>query len=492
MDFLDPKKKRAYKIRLYIGYVLMAIALSIGTLILLYEAYGYDLNRQTGEVIQNGLVFVDSQPEASRIFINGKYETDTGARLVLPSGQYTIRLERDGYRPWERTFELEGSAIERLSYPFIFPEELQPTDARQYDSMPYFASQSPDRRWLLLQHSGQLNSLDVIDLNNKETPTQTITLPDGVVTAAAGNHKLSMLEWSTDNRHVLLKHSFQGGVEFIMVDREVPAESFNVNRTFAEISLANVALLDKSFDRLYLLDKGGTLHTANVSSGETTSLAVLVRAFKGYGADTVLYVTEEGAPDNKALVMTRRGDNTYKLRELSKNDSYVVDIARYDGRWYMAAGAAAEKRVFVYRDAFDLIARENPRTPAPVSVLQASKPEYLSFSTNAQFIGVQSGSEFSVYDAEHDRQYRYDTKLKLPAGYKAIWMDGHRYLAVSQGQAVVFDYDGINMQRLTAANPAFTPLFDRNYDFLYTIGPSVDQEASAALLQTPLRTPEDQ
>ncbi len=66
MDFLDPRKKRAYKIRLYIGYFLMAVALSIGTLILLFEAYGYDVNHKTGEVIQNGLVFVDSRPECRR------------------------------------------------------------------------------------------------------------------------------------------------------------------------------------------------------------------------------------------------------------------------------------------------------------------------------------------------------------------------------------------------------------------------------------------
>ncbi len=499
MDFLDPKKKRAYKIRLYIGYFLMAVALSMATLILLFQAFGYDFNRKTGEVIQNGLVFVNSYPESARILINGKYKSTTNARFVLPADQYTIKLERTGYRPWQRTFELEGSIVERLTYPFIFPNQLAPKDIRPYTSLPAFATQSPDRHWLLIEQPGQLTSFDVVDLNSKDSTTTNFTLPEGLLSSTAGDQKLSLVEWSTDNRHVLLSHTFPPdaqnpiGQEFIMVDRQDPTQSFNVNRVFGTASLTQVALRDKKFDQLYLLDSSNTLKRADVSSRQTTPLATQVRAFKGYGDDILLYVTEEGAVPDKALAVVRQGNDVYKLSDLPRSNLYAVDLAQYDGHWYMAVGTDTDHRAVIYRDPFDDIARKTPRPAVPIAVLRLQQFQYLSFSANARFIGAQGGSEFSIYDAEHERQYRYDTKLKVPAGYKATWMDGFRYMVVNDaGQVVVFDYDGINTQTLTASTPAFLPFFNRDYDFLYTLGPAVAGQGRVGLMRAAMRTPQDQ
>src|SRR5687768_8210108 len=140
MDFLDPKKKRAHRIRLYIGYSLMAIVLLISTLILVFEANGYDVDRKTGDVIQNGLVFVDAHPAQAKVILNGVEKGQTDMRLVLPTGQYDLELQRNGYRSWKRRFNLEGSTIERLVYPFLFPTKLEPADIQLYASQPGLAT----------------------------------------------------------------------------------------------------------------------------------------------------------------------------------------------------------------------------------------------------------------------------------------------------------------------------------------------------------------
>src|SRR5690606_8262977 len=107
----------------------------------------------------------------------------------------------------------------------------------------------------------------------------------------------------------------------------------------------------------------------------------------------------------------------------------------------------------------------------------------ISFSANTRFLGTQSGGEFAVYDAEHDEQYRYKTRLKLDSSTNALWMDGHRYMVVSDGKAVIFDYDGLNLRELAAANQGQI-FFDRDYDFLYSIGKSNTVNGRAALAQT--------
>ncbi len=41
MDYLDPKKQFRHHIILFTGYILIAIAIVIASLILLYQAYGF-------------------------------------------------------------------------------------------------------------------------------------------------------------------------------------------------------------------------------------------------------------------------------------------------------------------------------------------------------------------------------------------------------------------------------------------------------------------
>lgn len=470
----------------------MAIALSIGTLILLFEAFGYDVNRKTGEVIQNGMVFVDAHPEQAQVYVNGRREGETDTRLVLQAGSYKVELKRDQYRDWTRSFDLEGGVIERLGYAFLFPRQLETKDVQLYGNMPQFATQSPDRKWVVIMQPGSQTNFDVIDLSNRNTPVTSLAIPNTLFTQTGGNHTFEMAEWSNDNRHVIIKHTYSGGFEFVLLDRETGANSLNLNKHFG-VPLTGVSMRDKEFDQLYLYDtNGGVLRFGEVKSKALTLIASRVLAYKSYDSDILLYVTDEAAPEGKVIANIRRGNNTYKIRELPKSAKYFVDLARYDDQWYTAMGADVEQKVYVYEDVFEDIARESPRVPTPVAVLKVATPEYLSISANTRFIGLQGGSEFAVYDAEHNRTYRYDTQIKLDPGYKATWMDGHRYAVVSEGKLTVFDYDGINKQTLNNAHPQFLPFFDRDYDILYTLAPSAQVTTRTALTSTNMRIPSDQ
>src|SRR5690348_10965350 len=102
MDFLDPKTERRNQIKLFIGYGLVAIAIGVATLILLYQAYGFNLDHQ-GNVTQNGLLFVSSQPSGASIYLNNRlYKSATNTRVVTPADTYTLRITENGYRPWQR------------------------------------------------------------------------------------------------------------------------------------------------------------------------------------------------------------------------------------------------------------------------------------------------------------------------------------------------------------------------------------------------------
>lgn len=124
MDFLDPQKQYRHRIILLLGYALVGVAIAIGTLVLVYQAYGFGIAKN-GTVIQNGLIFFSSQPNPADIYVDGtKKSVRTNTRLSLPANIYKIELKRQGYYSWHRSIDLQGGSVEHFDYPFLFPKEL--------------------------------------------------------------------------------------------------------------------------------------------------------------------------------------------------------------------------------------------------------------------------------------------------------------------------------------------------------------------------------
>lgn len=495
MDFLDPAKKRAHAIRLAIGQTLIGLAIVIGTFILVYQAYGFDVDRKTGEVFQNGLVFIDSAPDGAEIKLNGTvHREQTNTRVALPEGKYDLEINKQGYRTWKKTFNLEGGFIERFAYPTLFLNDLAPSQLQAFDKPVNFMTQSPDRRWVLIGEQNGLASLTEYDLNSleQEKPiNQTINLPDNLFTPATGNHTLKLVEWSNDNKNLLVRHGYKGGNEFVMINRDKPAESFNVNRTFNQ-NPSQVALRDKKVDELYLFEaKTGALSRRNVETGQSAAVASGVLSFAPHGKNVLALAVVSAENPKKIQYSIKDEDETYVVREAEKSQSADVEIAQYDGDWYFVAHDPLEKKTYIYRNPADFIKNQVGLKPAPVMVMRSSGAiDDLTFSQNTQFIAVRNDQDFSVYDNEYARTYKFQVKDKFDKNSEVEWMDGHRFLTQSGGKIILFEFDGQNQQSLVGGQPGLPAIFNRDYTALYSLSPSGKQKLPA-FFQTFLRLEED-
>lgn len=473
MDFLDPNKKRAHRLKLYIGYGLMAVLIGVATTVILFAASGYGIDK-SGNVIQNGLVFFNSRPGNATVNVEGvfnkfKQSGQTDTRMVLKEGQYKATITKDGYRSWQRQFSVEGSTVERLVYPFLFPEKLEISVRKTYDTATGIVTQSPSRQWILVQQADNFFVFDVFDANNVERPPVSITVPDAVFAQAANTRELKVVEWSTDNTNVLVKHIFDGQEEFIVINREKPEESFNVN-TLTSQKPYMVTLKDKKVERLYLhMSPGGLLQEIDVRSRTLTPLVGHALAYKPHGDDMLVYVAPVKDVPDKVSVRILTKEKDYELRQLPAGSSYVVDVARFDNSWYVVAGAGVDNKVYVYKDPLLVLGSESANLSLFARTLRIDNPQKVSFSANARMIGVQSGQKFAVYDAETDRQYRYEIQEQIDTNRPAEWMDGHRLVTSSNKTVMVFDFDGINMQKLMPINPKVDVMFDRDYENAYAI-----------------------
>ncbi|HKR82066.1 MAG TPA: PEGA domain-containing protein [Candidatus Saccharimonadales bacterium] len=506
MDFLDPKKQKLHKIQLLVGYGLIAIALVIATTILLYSAYGFGIDKN-GKVIQNGLVFLSTRPSPANIYLNGTLsKSQTNTRVQLPAGQYQVKLQRDGYRTWQREVTVAGGDVQHFDYPFLFPVQLSTASIKQYATPPSLVSVSPDRHWAVVQDSGDVSQFDVFDLTKPKTAPVSITLPKNVLTATDQNESWQDMEWSNDNTHLLLQHLYQKSDktlgEYVVLARDDPTQSFNLSKTINLASSVKVELRNKAYDQYWLYDQAdNSLSTATLKSPTPTAYLNHVLNFKPYGNDMVLYATDQATTQGKVGIKLRQGDDTFALREVAPSATpYLIDLAQYSGDWYVITGSPAENKVYIYKNPVAQLQAE-PKTPAaPFRVLRLNNPSYVSFSANTQYIMAESATGFGVYDAFGGHQYTYTIKSPMDAPQvHAIWMDAARLTYVSDGKQLVFDYDGTNAQSLETGLPQYEPFFDRDYKYSFSfttvqVPASASKPASTAyqLGSTPLQTAADQ
>jgi len=509
MDFLDPKKERQNQIKLLLGYALVAIAIGGATLVLLYQAYGYELNRQ-GQITQNGLLFISSQPTGSKVYLNNQlYPSATDTRAIVPAGAYNLEITRPGYRNWTRPIYVAGGDVQHFDYPFLFPKTLKTTTVSDLSTTPTLFTQSLNQQWLLMDRPGDPGTFTLYDLKNPKQPTSTvITLPAGTYTPSDGAESWSLEEWASDNNHVVLEHTYisKGTTdhEYILVDTQTPSDSVNLTYSLNLTQDETLTLFNNQDAQVYVYDPGSQdLQRVNVSDGSVVSQLQHVLAYKTYADNEILYLSSQ-APDGKVTpdqdsVVLQDGQKTYTLRTLpSGAPSYVLNLAQYNGDWYIAVGASNGPSVYVYKDPQSEAVTQADAYPEPWRRLDISDPTYISFSNNAQFLMAESGQHFIVYDLENVIQYTYITS-KYPLDQPqlhATWMDGDRIMYVSNGKVVVFDYDYQNPQLLMPAEPTYLADFDSSYAYLFAIAPEAvttkDPTSGTDLTSTAMLTPVDQ
>lgn len=502
MDFLNPAKERRHRIALLVGYTLIAVAISIASLVLLYASYGYTVNRK-GDVQQRGLVFVSSQPTGAELQVDGVKKATTNTKLELHTGTHTLRIGAKGYQGWERTITVAGGDVQRYDYPFLIPESLTTTTAVNYGGTVEFATQSPDKKQLLVLDSATPNQFGLFAIQNpKKLESTVIKVPDTIATPGTGVQSWKPIEWADDGKSILFEHSYivtgQPSKEYIVVATDKPEASRNITTQLGLAPEETVTLFDRKPDRFYgYTPSTKTLRSFTLDSPDSKTILTNVLSYKTYAADTVLYVTTHPpsgkvTPGQVSVVLQQGPRMTTLRRYLAPQDAshtFLLDIARYDSQWYVTVGSSADKGVYIYKNPqTQVLAAES--LPKPWRFMSVNQPTYVAFSDTARFILVQSSNTIAVYDAEmvETKRYTLTDPMDTPQT-NVMWMDGHRVVYVSGGKIVMLDYDNQNKRVLQPALPGYKPYFAPDFHTVYSIAPLANDASRAVLTQTLLVVP---
>ena len=440
----------------------------------MYVAQGYNYNSQKG-VVREGLVFIESKPVSAHITLDNKPRGETSARIVLPEGQHQLTLRRDKYREWRKDFSLDGGAVLYFLYPKLFPVDIRVGVTKVFPGPPAWVSQSPNRRWLVMQNDASSSLLNIVDLSKPtQEPTPYVIPTDQLRFENGKLGALKAVEWSDDNKHLLLSQTMSSGeLAYVMMDRENADKTVNITNRLGLVENHEIVLFDKKYDKYFVHFEAGELTTADLKKGlsETVLLNGVVY-FKPYADNLIAYVTYEGAtPSEAKIYVLNNKTDKYLLRSVTRSadHKYLIDMAKYQNIWYYIVSSSANKRIDIYRNPLKRANPDNRKAIIPQMSLSLENPRYVSFSNNARFVAAQSGKQFIVYDAEQIRVFRYSSSLNIQPDQQAKWMDGHRLSVVADSKVHVFEFDGTNTQTLISSRPEFEAYFDRDYTYVYTL-----------------------
>jgi len=86
-------------------------------------ALGYKFNPHTLKFVKTGLIYIRTQPEGAKIYLNNKLTTDKSPASIqeLVPGVYKVALELEQYYPWKAEVEVQEGKATRLDKIILFP-----------------------------------------------------------------------------------------------------------------------------------------------------------------------------------------------------------------------------------------------------------------------------------------------------------------------------------------------------------------------------------
>lgn len=323
--------------------------LLLGTVLVIFYGRGYRFGFDRGKpaFLGTGLLVATSRPDGASVYINGHLTTATANTINLAPGEYTVKIFKDGYFPWEKKLKIQKEVVTKADA-LLFPkapklESLTNTGAGN-------PVQDPSKTRLaytVASQSARRNGIYIIDLTNRPI----LTLQSASTQLTDDTFDLfsdSTFSFSPDGSELVATTS-------ALTSYLLDARTFNPNPRDITNTLESVALTyerekaDKDKARIDSLSKKLRREIANNFKIIEWSLDDTKILYEASSSATLPLIIDP------RLVGT---DNTPEQRRLEKGQIYVYDI-KEDKNYKI--GLKSSKNLHWYPDSDHLIYIEDKK-----------------------------------------------------------------------------------------------------------------------------------
>lgn len=460
-------------------YGLMTLVTVTLVIVLTLVMLGYRFNRADGRLEQGGLVQFESKPSGADVIVDDAHlGTRTSSKTTLTAGQHFIKMERSGYKQWQKSIDVTKGKVLWLNYARLIPNELSSSRVADFATISSTAA-SADNKWLAIKEDPSAPVIRLANIAQDEAVVTQLQLPASSYThPSEGKGQTFVIEtWDPSNRYLLVRHTYDDTkVEWMVVDTQNSENTKNITALLG-MTASKVVFSNANSAILYVLD--GTA-VRRVDLGATTLSGPLLTGIADFGLydkSTVTYVSLLDPATKKRSVgyLTEGASKSRTLRSYSDDGlvSLHLKIDKYFDDTYAAISYGENVEILKgdlpHSDAVD----PSLMRPAGTMTLPGGV-QYLSTKSVGRFVVAQAGATYTVYDIELQKMTSTTTKGTTEVTKEFGWLDKYMLWSDRDGMVRFYEFDGANQQDVMPVIPGFSVVLSPTGKYVYGMTKSAD------------------
>lgn len=448
------KKKKLRSLKVIISEAIMVLAVIATVTVLAFIVSGYWINSDF-EVERQGMLQISSIPTGANINIDGAESSwlqRTNTSKVLPAGEHTVTLTKDGYDSWSKTVDIKEGLLYRLHYPRLFLKDRTAEKIMSLNGVTA-ATISSDREAMVLMNN--TTKWSYLKLNTDEPEPKSLDIAKYFSSvslaeeASAGlfTGEIIDVNWDYDDAHILFEVKSNDSIEWVLIDVNNPEKSINLTKEFG-FNFNKIEIIDNSSNTLLAI-QNGNLHKIDVPSRQISASIVKDVSNFDHFNNEIVFIAKES--DAYYVGFFKIGDKPTTLTTLEKPAKVVISKF-YDEKYITIL---QDTKVNVYK-------KDDFAEYANYDLTFA--PEKIEVGHDGEFITMNTGGKIATLDMEAGlvREWNVDSDI-------FDWIDNDMVYAVNGGELIVYDFDGFNRRVLAKNVSAHFPAGITDNKWLYYI-----------------------
>ena len=187
---------------LFTTAVLLFLILGTVIVVLYGRGYTFDFSKGKIDLSGTGLLVTTSTPDGASVYVNDHLTTATDNTINLAPGDYSVRIEKDGYFPWQKNIHIEKEVVAKADA-LLFPK------APSIESLTSEGVQNPRLdpsqtriAYTVASESAKKNGIYVFDMSARPVLTlQSASIQ--IVDESIDRFSDATLSWSPDGKELV-------------------------------------------------------------------------------------------------------------------------------------------------------------------------------------------------------------------------------------------------------------------------------------------------
>lgn len=458
-----------------IRMTIMVLAIIVLTTFLFFIMLGYRFNRENGTIQQGGLVQFISQPTGARVTVgSAQLSSLTRSKITLYPGEYLVKMERDGYDTWQKNITVRAGTVLWLDSARLIPTTRTTTPVRTLAALDDMLVRGNGENIALMLDNAK-PTLDIVPLTDGDKVTsREITVPANIVAPGkkAAKHTYSLLEWSRNNRHLIMKHNYGKEQEFLIVDTEASEKTIAIKAIDTAIPVEVVFDPRSTTDTLVRYSDG----TVRLVTSERTSDPIL---------DNIATMTI--AKGTTIVYSTLPAEGVVKTGYLTLGRTKPKDIASYTTKLpvHVALGDYYYDDYLATSVGDSATIEKIPELPASDSEAAVEKtviaqfklegvPLEASVRNKGRLMAFAGATQMVTYDIELGTKAQAVIQGDVRLSEEPEWLDNQHFWSDANGNLRQYEYDGSNQADIVEVAQGFSAVYTSSGKYLYSIAKTSD------------------